>query len=214
MFAVELYNDDEGYEFMGTHRVHHARATTYKAAIEEALHLYPGWDLAQICRPFSDTPVHQPVYDAINGRMFDEDLINDPLVTWQDLMDGTRPSKAPVKQLVVTKQFVVPDGPLGTEKWDGYLARYTGARAVVVRVGQTALYRRIGDYDKQEATPEQIEAAAHYAIKKGWKKVMLSWSFDRGEYLVAHPAARYVRYHKARAYWSQDAGVTVTSLMG
>jgi hypothetical protein len=86
MFIVEPFNDDEDFGFCERHRVYKAKALTLRQAMREALNEHPGWHVAQVRRPFADCKLPQPVYDAYNGLMFPEVLVDDPLSTWLDLM--------------------------------------------------------------------------------------------------------------------------------
>jgi hypothetical protein len=86
MFIVELFNDDQGFHFYERHLRYDASATTLADAMKEAHQARPNWDIAQVCRPFADCKLPQPVYDYMNGCMFDEGLVNNPASTWADLM--------------------------------------------------------------------------------------------------------------------------------
>lgn len=85
-FTFELYDDKE-YPWMRCHKVVNVVCDNIDRAGERVRELYTlddGWYVYQVCRPFDDCELSQPVFDEINGFMFSREAIRRAR-TWEEI---------------------------------------------------------------------------------------------------------------------------------
>lgn len=77
-FTFELYDDKE-FKHEECHKLCHVVCGDIERAWNRVRELYPNtdeWFIYQVCRPFDDCELPQPVFDEFNGFMFSHEAIN------------------------------------------------------------------------------------------------------------------------------------------
>ena len=77
-YTIELCDDKEFFFFV-SHKVVRIEASSAREAMEKVISMPEysgeGWYIAQVSKPFTGCTLSQPVYDAVNGWLYDDEDI-------------------------------------------------------------------------------------------------------------------------------------------